>query len=479
MKKRLFTPKRRNYYGYIILILLTIHIFGIRSSVTYTLKQTIDSLPHPFNTHIKNPNPIIENLTVHGPILITTEQNFTDYGFPGLGTNDDPYCIEGLNISTTKETAIEIRDITKYFVIQNCLISANRYGIRIENATSGDYSNLNFSRIVTVKDNLFFNNWDGLFIYECWNASITNNVCLNNDRYGIRLEYSLFLSVKNNTSYNNQIGICLFESSASIVQNNFCFDCESIGLIIWSSSDSIVSNNTCVFNGRGGIEILSGFPVIKENICANNGETGISTLGASSSTIFNNSCFDNKYGIYNKDSFWANITMNSCFENEYGIFLTRGSWYDTIEKNKCYNNSINGIHIESAKESTVSYNQLNSNTEYGIFCNNETIDTIIAYNSLKENNVGGFSQAWDEGEGNIWYDQQTKMGNYWSDWASKWSYEIEGQARSRDRYLLDENLERLLKNRDLYLILLGISIGIIMTIPSSYLIIKKLKKTKE
>ena len=41
----------------------------------------------------------ISSYTPHDPITIISNANFSDYGFPGSGTQEDPYRIEGYNIS--------------------------------------------------------------------------------------------------------------------------------------------------------------------------------------------------------------------------------------------------------------------------------------------------------------------------------------------------------------------------------------------
>ena len=47
-------------------------------------------------------------LTPHDHILISNNGNFTDYGFPGSGTAQDPYRIENYNITTLALTGINI-----------------------------------------------------------------------------------------------------------------------------------------------------------------------------------------------------------------------------------------------------------------------------------------------------------------------------------------------------------------------------------
>ncbi|MFX1440173.1 MAG: hypothetical protein ACFFFD_07980, partial [Promethearchaeota archaeon] len=58
------------------------------------------------------------------PILIQNADDFVRYGFPGDGTESNPYIIERLNISTSEETCIWISDVNVSFVIRNCRITS-------------------------------------------------------------------------------------------------------------------------------------------------------------------------------------------------------------------------------------------------------------------------------------------------------------------------------------------------------------------
>jgi hypothetical protein len=64
-----------------------------------------------------------EGYTPHAPIYINGDENFTEENgvTGGSGTINDPYIIEGWNI--TKAPAIRLKYTSSYFVIQNCLLS--------------------------------------------------------------------------------------------------------------------------------------------------------------------------------------------------------------------------------------------------------------------------------------------------------------------------------------------------------------------
>jgi hypothetical protein len=66
-----------------------------------------------------------DSYTKHEPIVIHNNSDFSDQGWPGSGTFDDPYVIEGFNI-TDNATGISIRNTTVYFEIRNCIVSSSK-----------------------------------------------------------------------------------------------------------------------------------------------------------------------------------------------------------------------------------------------------------------------------------------------------------------------------------------------------------------
>ena len=58
--------------------------------------------------------------TPHEPISITSDEDFITLGFAGNGTAEDPYIIEGYNITTSTGCGIFITETTKFFIISNC-----------------------------------------------------------------------------------------------------------------------------------------------------------------------------------------------------------------------------------------------------------------------------------------------------------------------------------------------------------------------
>ena len=66
---------------------------------------------------------IINNLSLvtHEPLIIFQDSDFEV--FPGSGTIDDPYIIEGYNFTNTGFYGVYIEGTTKIFIVRNCYFS--------------------------------------------------------------------------------------------------------------------------------------------------------------------------------------------------------------------------------------------------------------------------------------------------------------------------------------------------------------------
>ncbi len=574
----------------IILLILTFAIYTLNINVQITAEEN-------------NYRPTSLELTPHDQISITSDSDFLV--FPGSGTSEDPYLIDGYNITTTSDEGIYIRGTTKYFIIRNCYVDANDYGIYITDVADGTatvinntcnnnkygislgstvrstvanntftncglkivedtidaylshtvennwvngkklgfYTNLDSTIIaepvygqlilvnctnVTVRDQILNDATTGLFLYSCTSSAIINNTCSDNHYVGIYLDYSGSSTVANNTCSNNYRGIYLVYSGSSTVANNTCSNNNYRGIYLDYSGNSTVTKNTCSNNNNYGIRFyVSGSSTVAnntftncglrireetidaylsytvENNCVNGKKLGYypnldstiiaepvygqlilvnctnvtvrdqiinsATIGlflysCTSSVIINNTCSNNNYwGIYLYDSGSSTIANNTCNNNGYGIRLSF-SGSSTIANNTCSNNNGHGIYLGASGSSTVTnntcknnnresiyldnsdfcvvtYNLLQENEGYGVYSSIASDNNLIHHNTFEDNNLGGTSQAFDEGANNFWYDTETQEGNYWSDWSGTGSYSIAGFAGSEDLYPLDEPAE--------------------------------------
>ena len=286
------------------------------------------------------------SLTPHDPISITSDSGFEV--FPGAGSEEDPYVIEGYSITTTALTGIYITGTTKYFVIRNCYVDAEYYGIFITNVADGT---------ATVINNTCNNSYRGIYLSSSGSSTIANNTCNNNGYRGIYLSSSGSSTVTNNTFTNS--GLYIYESTVDAyisytVENNWV---NGKRLGFYTNLDS----TTIAEPIYGQLILINCTDVTVRDQIINNAGTGLFLGFCTDSVIVNNTCSNNDYGIR---------------------FSSSGS--STVANNTC-NNNVWGIYLFSSGTSIVANNTF---TNCGLYIIEDTIDAYLSY-TLENNWVNG------------------------------------------------------------------------------------------
>ncbi len=284
-------------------------VLTIIVSCTLILSFLLSSVATNSKISVYDINPdVISALTPHERIEIICDANFTDYGFPGSGTEIDPYVIERYTITIIAYGyhGILVYNVTKHFIIQHCFIEYAYSGIHIESISVGT--------AIINNNTCVYSNYAGIYLSDSSNSTIVNNTCITN-YVGIELHYSENCSIEKNTCGGNIFeGIALLNlESCYVFDNNCIYNKWGIKLI---QASSIIINNT--FNeGDVGIYLYSivyfyYHSTVVNNTCSNNNYYGIKLLGYSCSTITYNDCSENENGIklVNADS---NIIKNNSF----------------------------------------------------------------------------------------------------------------------------------------------------------------------
>jgi len=163
---------------------------------------------------------IILSYTTHDPITITADGDFSSQGFPGSGTSEVPFVIEGYNITTTGDS-ISIANTDVHFVIRDCLLvgaDESGNGVKLADVINGE-----------IRGNTIIEKFNGIFL----TSSSSGNKILQN------------------TISECADGVVLFSSSnTNIVDENNIFD-NIWGIILSGSSNNQVVNNTITGNNDG------------------------------------------------------------------------------------------------------------------------------------------------------------------------------------------------------------------------------------
>jgi len=178
------------------------------------------------------------------PIYIDEDSDFDSYGFPGTGTEEDPFIIENkLFMSVETLNGIEIHNTTKYFLIRDCSFDNMGCGIeivRVANHTAvvahNDFQN---SIIATI------------FVRNTSFARVENNTGIF-DHGGIGIQYCSNILVSNNNFYGGispgritEMGISVLASTQIVVRNNSINNFNE-GIHVWKGRDCLIEENTIV-----------------------------------------------------------------------------------------------------------------------------------------------------------------------------------------------------------------------------------------
>ncbi|MFW9975605.1 MAG: NosD domain-containing protein, partial [Candidatus Thorarchaeota archaeon] len=190
----------------------------------------------------------------HAPISITGDENLTKMAeqnaWDGEGTLEEPYIIEGYNISLsgTPGSCITLYDISLYVVLRDCFIGNATWGIYLVNVTR-------FSSI----GNIIYGNGFGMYTLLC-DHSIIMDTIFEEDYYGIYVEKAMNVHIEgcqfikswaaidacdlvsswivDNTITDVEYGIVLEPSCIdNEVRQNSISEASSIGIIISLASE--------------------------------------------------------------------------------------------------------------------------------------------------------------------------------------------------------------------------------------------------
>ena len=225
-------------------------------------------------------DPVASSIMVsvsHDPITIDSDADFVN-GFPGIGTQEDPYRIENYEIiysATSSTRGISIVSTTKYFVVQNC---------RIEETAATLTST-------------------AVYVYDVaeGTANITGNT-IERVRYGISISSSPSSFVaKNTVASGGSVGILIDSSDNSRILNN-SISGYGDGISLTASNYVDVSMNTIGKIGSAGIRII-----ISEYV----------RISGNSLVVFNTGIFLVNFTKYNL------ITCNLLqYGSSYGVTIT-------------------------------------------------------------------------------------------------------------------------------------------------------------
>jgi parallel beta-helix repeat protein len=308
---------------------------------------------YPHLTQNVSPNaPLIS----HGPLHINGNSDLVNlaqlYGWPGNGTPENPYLIEGYTFDGNGGGyAFWLENTDLHVLIKNC---------RIWNATS----------------TYIFPYGAGLRLVSASNITVSHNL-ITSSKHAIELCGAMNVTIKHNTVTDSYFGI-YFNTPAS--------------------SNALVERNIVTKNNEGIVLYDGPIGEIIGNVISNNA-IGISMSGARSNIVKGNEIYENYYhGMYlTGGSNLNDVRENRIYSNgNCGIVLDSSNSnqivYNTISDNNGY-----GVSISGSSGNIVFANNFYRNNGAGKSANGSSQAYDDTGNSWDDGvNTGNYWSNWDE-----------------------------------------------------------------------------------
>jgi len=344
----------------------------------------------------------------------------------------------------------------------------------ISEASNGIVFDNSINCIIINNSITFIESKEGVILYSSENNEVTGNSfresalvlswagntsILDNSftKYGITIvwetiKHFLQAEVVNNDLDGNPIIFWQHETKMIVPSDSkqvFLINCTQIevsnispsdigdGIIAAFCENIIIRDNVITTtNGNAGIALFhTNHSLVENNSVSQYTRFGISIIGAKNDTINENNVFNTEWaGIYIENSEQITLSENNCYSNMHGFFITN-SKNIIISENEINRNLQFGIYIYKTSESIITHCIIDENRNFGVFFEQTSNGNEVYLNDFLRNNPEGFSQAYDDGEENEFYN------NYWNEWDTPdtnedgvvdFPYSIEGIADNFD-----------------------------------------------
>jgi len=357
-----------------------------------------------------------QQYVMHAPIEITNNAGFTDLGFPGEGTQENPFIIEGLNITGSTGRLIEIEDTTAYFCIQNNLLDGlvgENIGLYLMRVTHG-----------TIETNIITNCDIGIRVYSSKNITLSSNTIINCELWGIYLRSEQITMTHNTVYHCGEVGMYLSGSNQNIVKYNMISDCE-VGIYLDDSIQNTLVGNQ-LFNNIFRIEGRDVEDYLQEQVVENvingrplifwqNVQGGIIPKGAGQIILVNTTGVEvmgqdlTQVSVGVLAVFCTNLDIhNNSIANcqEEGIKMLHSS-NNTITQNTITNNNASGIVLSASINTSVIHNFITN-------CDDGIILGRSAQNFVTDNTISNCRSAgidlWNSAQNTLERNQLVNNG---------------------------------------------------------------------
>jgi parallel beta-helix repeat protein len=344
----------------------------------------------------------------HESIVISNDNDFKTQNWPGDGTIENPYIIEGLNI-TTNEICISISSTSSHFIIRDCFLrslqGSSMCCIQFHEVANGSVIGCKidsgYMYSILMGDVVWTYCGFGIRIQSSDSCNFTGNILFNN-YYAVSFKDSSSCVLEDNQISQSWEGISIEESVTCIVNENNLFNNRN-AILLKKANSCIVSNQIIDGSGR-----KLGLHLVESTECqiTNNRfkNSGISFDKSGSAMHWNHTLFGNTVNGQ-PIRYFHKLTNSSINVSEYGqlilaecnnVTANYGLFTNTsigvqfgycvnsnLENSAILNNSVAGLALYSCSGCGSINNSYRFNFE-GVYSHN-TEKMTIAYNNLLNN----------------------------------------------------------------------------------------------
>ncbi|MBD3157531.1 MAG: hypothetical protein GF309_01970 [Candidatus Lokiarchaeota archaeon] len=335
-----------------------------------------------------------EAYTQHAPIIIDSKSDWKDQGWPGEGTEMNPYRIENLNITDTGN-CINISNTNVHFLVNSCYLSGTpekaKHAIHLQNVSyatiKGCTGSLKNRGIVLQschkcsieKNDLRLTNQSGILINNSTHCYLLENTVLSANAYGMHFENSTQCTIANNlVSRNLYDGISIARGDRFTLANNSAYRNVRTGYTLQDVSNSVLINETISSNSDEGVMLSECDNVTITNCTATfNNYAGISISSSSNIEVSENTQIDNRgngISMYDSSSIWINDT--DVLENEGDGMMIEYCEAITVAGSSLKNNEYTGMHLYESTNCTIQNIYVRTNVWDGVYVERSPYCTI-------------------------------------------------------------------------------------------------------
>jgi len=263
----------------------------------------------------------------HDPISIEGDAGFTNLSgvVRGSGTEADPFIIEGWQINASTAVGISIELAEVHFIVRSNYVHDGGLG-----------------------------GFDGIAVSYCGNATVENNMCMNNSA-GVSTRFSDSVRCFNNTCVgigNYEVGIMIDHSNGSVVLGNNCSS-NLIGAWVSESSGCWIQGNTLTRNHENGMYVSESHDcILRDNSFE---RTGLVLMGWDSLLSFTSHDIDSSNTVNGKPLVYAANAIGLDIDGGAGQVIMVNCSGSVVQNQKCDDVDL-GVFVAYSANITVSNN---------------------------------------------------------------------------------------------------------------------------